>query len=420
MTAMRKIKIGVVGFGKRGKNLLECVLLPMCEDRMEINAVCDLYTDRADWAADTIEEKTGLRPFVTLDYRDILTREDIEAVVITSAWESHIDIAVAAMKAGKYVGMEVGGAYTVEECWRLVNTFEETGTYCMLLENCCYGKRELMALNMARMGVLGNIVHCSGGYCHDLRYEVANGNEIRHYRLRNYMNRCCENYPTHEIGPIAKLLNINNGNRMISLTSTASCAKGLHDYIIKEKGGEHPLADVEFAQGDIVTTVIKCAKGQTITITLDTTLPRSYSRGFTVRGTKGAYFEDTDSLFLDSEHREYEFNARGLWGNAEKYEEQYQHPLWRDYIPQGGHDGMDWMEFCAFTEAVRENKRPPIDVYDAAAYMVITALSEQSIACGGAPMAIPDFTRGRWTNRDDIKGDDEYALDIEGINKKYY
>lgn len=417
---MRKVKIGMIGFGKRGVNLLECVLLPMSEDKFEINAVCDTYEDRMNWAADTVAEKTGKRPFATLDYREILTRDDIEAVVITSAWESHIDIAVAAMKAGKYVGMEVGGAYSLEECWRLVNTFEETGTYCMLLENCCYGKRELMALNMARLGVFGNIVHCSGGYCHDLRYEVSNGNEIRHYRLRNYMNRCCENYPTHEVGPIAKLLNINNGNRMVSLTSTASCAKGLHDYIIKEKGEQHPLAEVEFAQGDIVTTVIKCAKGQTVTITLDTTLPRSYSRGFTVRGTKGAYFEDTDSIFLDNEHREYEFNAKGLWGNAETYEEKYQHPLWRDYIPQGGHDGMDWMEFCAFFEAVSENKRPPIDVYDAAAYMAVTALSEQSIACGGAVVAVPDFTRGKWMKREDIVENDRYGLDISGINKKYY
>ena len=406
------LKYGIIGLGERGKCLLRDVLIPMSRDEhlIELAAVCDEYEDRTLYAADLIEAECKNRPFITQDYRDILAIDAIDAVVIASAWESHVDVAVAAMRAGKYTGMEVGGAYAIEDCWKLVETHEETGTHCMFLENCCYGKRELMILNMYRQGLLGTVVHCEGGYHHDLRQEIAFGQENRHYRLRNYLNRNCENYPTHEIGPIAKLLDINNGNRFVSLTSTASGAWGLHEYITRQKEPQDPLANAVFAQGDVVTTVLKTAHGQTVTITLDTTLPRAYSRGFTIRGTKGAYFEDMDMIFLDGEHNSFDFKPEGIWGNAGQYEEQYLHPLWKDHVPLGGHGGMDGLVLYSFYEAVKANVRPAIDVYDAAAYMSITALSEQSIRCGSMPVAVPDFTKGRFCRRNDIV-DGSYNLD---------
>lgn len=412
-----KLKLGIIGLGARGSSLLKYVVLPMCEDNIELVSLCDVYEDRVNAAAEEAEKVLGKRPFATTDSEKALTT-GIDAVLISAAWESHIDLAISAMRKGIYTGLEVGGAYSVEDCFRLVRTYEETGTHCMLLENCCYGKRELMALNMVRMGVLGDIVHCSGGYHHDLREEVAGGKDNRHYRLRNYINRCCENYPTHELGPIAKLLGINNGNRMLTLTSTASSAKGLHEYCLATKGAEHPLSKIAFSQGDVVTTVIKCAGGQTITLTLDTTLPRAYSRAFTVRGTKGAYFGETDSVFIDGEHNQFDFCPEKLWGNAKKYEDTYLDRLWRDYVPKGGHDGMDWLVFSAFVESALTGKRPPIDVYDAAAYMVITPLSEESIFRGGVPVAVPDFTNGKWYRRSDIC-DGYYSLDVSGVNKDF-
>lgn len=401
------MKTAVIGLGHRGYDLLEAAILPAAADyNMEVAAVVDVYEDRTAKATDIVEKITGKRPLESCDYKEVLSMSDIDSVIITTSWESHIDIAIASMKAGKYTSMEVGGAYTVEDCWNLVHTFEETGVPCMLLENCCYDKRELMALRMVREGVLGSIVHCSGGYCHDLRDEISQGKERRHYRLRNYINRNCENYPTHELGPIAKLLDINNGNRMVSLTSTASSAKGLHEYILRENGADSPLAHVAFAQGDIVTTVIKCANGETITLTLDTTLPRHYSRGFTVRGTKGAYFGETDSVFLDGmDHFQYPV------GNATEYEASYTHPLWNGYAHTDAHGGMDYLVYSAFFEALRANTRPPIDVYDAAAWMAITALSEESILKGSAPVTIPDFTRGKWHMRTDIDTSLKYNLD---------
>ncbi len=400
INAARPLRLGLIGFGQRGMGLLDQVLLPMTQQDIAITAVCDTYADRAQDAARKVEEFTHQAPLCTQDYHDVVRSSQVDAVAILSAWESHIPIAVDAMRAGKYVGMEVGGAYSIDQCWQLVRTSEETGVPCMLLENCCYGRREMMVLHMVRQGVLGEIVHCSGGYRHDLRQEVAYGQEIRHYRLRNYLARNCENYPTHELGPIAQILNINRGNRLLTLTSTASCAKGLHTYIAREKEGS-PLLNQNFAQGDVVTTVLRCAQGQTITLTLDTTLPRFYSRGFHVQGTKGMYTEDTDSLFLDQVHNRYDFNWKEQWGNACQYEEQYEHPLWREYKqnPRGGHDGMDWLVWRDFIESAAQGVQPPIDVYDAATWMSISVLSEQSILSGSAPVAIPDFTDGRWIER---------------------
>lgn len=394
---MKDIKVAFIGLGARGSALLDVVLA----QGEKVVALCDLYEDRIENAAKKVEEKQGSRPVGYKNYKDALVDENVNTVIVSCAWEDHIPIAVDAMKAGKAIGLEVGGAYSVHQCWELVRTYEQTKTPFMFLENCCFGRRELMVLNMAELGVLGEIVHCAGGYHHDLRDEVAFGKENRHYRLRNYLSRNCENYPTHELGPIARVLGINHGNRMVSLTSTASKAAGLHEYILENKSDDQFLCNAQINQGDVVTTVIKCANGETIVLTLDTTLPRFYSRGFTVRGTKGMYEEATDSVFIDSpEDRKYDWNWRvNKVGNAAEYAEKYEHPIWKKYIEegvQGGHDGMDYLEFKFFFEALREDKPMPVDVYDAASWMVITALSEVSIAKGSAPVEIPDFTEGKW------------------------
>ncbi len=402
------LKLGVVGLGGRGYGIISLELMRMTE-KIEVVAVCDVYEDRNERAAKLIFEKTGKRPATTTDYNELLDM-DIEAVYIACAWEDHINVACAAMEKGIYVGLEVGGAYSIEDCWRLVRTYERTKVPCMMLENCCYGKAELMTKYMAEKGFFGEVVHCEGSYSHDLRSEVATGKEKRHYRLRNYISRNCDNYPTHALVPLGKILKINDGNRIVSLTSTASCAKGLHEYIVNKYEPDHELYNQEFKQADVVTTVIKCAHGETITLRLDTTLPRAYSRNYTVHGTKGAYFEDTNSIFEDGKHNNAEWNGRILWDNAKEYEEEYLHPLWRGYDASGGHGGMDYLVFSAFAEYAKKFAEPPIDVYDTATYMAVSALSEESIAKGSAPVVMPDFTTGRWYNRNKEPDDSKYAL----------
>ena len=398
---MKNLNVGIVGLGMRGYWLMKDVILLM--PGVKITAVCDVYEDRNERAAKLTEEVCGHVPATETDYKKLIARDDVDVVVVSCAWESHIKVAIDAMKAGKPVGMEVGGSYSVKECWDLVDTYEETQTPFMFLENCCYGRRELMALNMVKQGLFGDIVHCRGGYMHDLREEVSEGEKNRHYRLRNYIHRNCENYPTHELGPIARILNINHGNRMLTLTSMASRSAGIQEYIKDRMSDDEKLMNTRFAQGDVVNTMIKCAGGETILLTLNTSLPRFYSRDFTVCGTKGMYEEENDTVFVDKKYTaEEEWDFKANWGNAKDYEKDYEHPIWQKFLNdgvQGGHGGMDWLVFEAFFESIRNGEPCPIDVYDAASWMCISALSEESIAMGGHPVAIPDFTNGEWIKR---------------------
>ena len=389
------VRLGVLGLGCRGYSQLK-VLLDMPD--VEITAVSDAYQDRVERAQKAVEAARGKKPFGTTVAMECMDRADVDAVIIMTGWETHIPLAIQAMRLGKRPAMEVGGATNLEECWQMVRTSEETGVPVMLLENCCYGETELTLQNMIRKGVFGTIVHCAGAYSHDLRDEIGNGDMNRHYRQAHFMHRNGELYPTHELGPIANYLNINRGNRMLSLTSMASKACGMHEWLEKHRP-DSPLAKSVFNEGDVVTTLIKCAGGETIQLTHDCTLPRPYSRGGVIRGTKGMWMEDGRSIFLEGITPEDPTYWTHRAEPDKKYMEEYRHPLWREYREfgvRGNHDGMDYLVLRAFVESVQNQSEPPIDVYDAASWLSITCLTEASIATGSAPVAIPDFTTGRW------------------------
>ena len=389
--------IGVIGLGGRGDYLVLENALP--RDNVTITAVCDILEERVTAYADKVEERTGKRLVEYTDWQKLLDTPDLDAVIITSGWVPHTDIACEAMKRGIPVGMEIGGLYSVEQAWRLVRTYEETGTFFMLLENCCFGRIEMMALNMTKKGLLGRIVHATGGYCHDLRNQLAFGREKQHYRLDNYLCRNTDNYPMHALGPVAKCIDINRGNRMVALTAMASASYGMNEYCEKVRGAGDALATARFNQGDVIHTTIRCANGETIALTLATTTPRNYSRLFSVWGTKGAVNEENQSVFLDGRDQCEGFTINNI---AENYKE-FDHPLWKKFEEEGvkgGHGGMDWLMLDAFFHCLQNEIAPPIDVYDAAAWLAITPLVEDSIAMGGAPVAIPDFTNGKWMNRE--------------------
>lgn len=406
---MKKLKMGIIGLGQRGYYMYKDLLSNY--EKIEVTAICDLYEDRVERVSELMREKQKPAAFGTTDYKEVLKHPDVECVYIATSWKSHVEIAIEAMKAGVIVALEVGGAHNLDDCFNLVRTYEQTGTPIMLMENCCYGESELLATSLVRKGKLGEIVFCSGAYAHDLRGEISKGNIIRHYRLEEYTNRNCENYPTHELGPIAKLLGINRGNRMVSLVSVSSSAKGLEAYIEKEKLYEQDptLKGRIFNQGDIVTTLIKCENGEVIKLTLDTTLPRTYSRELNVRGTEGYYYMPTNTVFFDGmidEKDEWLGSVKHtemLLDNAKTVACEYMPEVWRNITEEqrnSGHGGMDEMMFDGFVDSALNGKEMPIDVYDAAAWMCITCLSEKSIAEGGAPQLIPDFTNGEYKNRE--------------------
>ncbi len=396
---MKKIRFGVVGCGGRGEGLYR-VALKFRKD-LEYVATCDPYEDRAEFLAKEIEEDGHQKPHVYVSHKEMLDNEKLDAILVATGWKEHIPVTLCAMEHGVAVCCEVGGAYSLEDLWDLVNTYNRTKTPVMMLENCCYGRLELMALNMHRKGLFGELVHCECGYRHDLRDEICDGEQNRSYRKRQYELWNCDNYPTHGIGPIAKILNINCGNKFLTISSIGSKSVGMHDFAVNQRADNKALQDVKFNQSDVVTSIIKCANGETITVTLDTALPRYYSRDFFVQGTKGMLDERGNAVFLekDGPHPKYP-HLPGYINNMDKYYEKYDHPLWKNFDPTGlGHGGMDAQVFEAFFSALHENRPMPIDVYDYAAWASISVLSEQSLAMGGMPVAFPDFTRGEWTTR---------------------
>ena len=403
---MKKVKMGIIGLGDRGYGMLRDVIADMKD--VEVIAVSDLYEDRMQSAIDLIKEKSGVTAKPYKDYKDLLKDERVKAVYVATSWQSHIEVSIACMEYGKIAGIEVGGANSVKELWDLVDTYERTKTPIMFLENCCFAKDELMVTAMAHDGVFGDIVHCSGAYGHDLRRLLADAYRNRNYRLDEYVKKNCENYPTHDLGPIAKVLDINRGNRLISLVSVASKAMGLKRFF-KDKREEldQNVVDLDVKQGDVVNTVITCANGETITLRLDTTLPRYYSRDFTVRGTKGMYEQAPNMVFLDGDSEE-GYNNKGeghesKWlNNANDYREKYLPDFWLNLsedVKKIGHGGIDHLMMQVFVDCVNSGEEMPIDVYDMASWMCISCLSEISIAHGGEPQAIPDFTKGRWVVR---------------------
>ena len=198
---MKTLHFAVIGYGCRGRSLTKNILCNMPD--VEIVAVCDEYADRAEAAADMVESKKGNRPFFSTNYMEVLNHPGVEAVLVATAWETHVEIAIDALEKGIPVALEVGGAYSLESLWNLVRMQERTGTPLMLMENCCFGKHELLVTSMTRRGVFGEVVHCHGAYGHYLAKEIAGGEQNRHYRLRNYLNRNCENFEHQPRKPYA-------------------------------------------------------------------------------------------------------------------------------------------------------------------------------------------------------------------------
>jgi predicted dehydrogenase len=405
------VRLGFVGVGGRGTWLMR---LALQRDDCEVKAVCDVKPERVERAQNMVNEAQGRRPRGFSDgeedFLNLVERDDLDAVIIATPWLWHTPAAVAAMKSGKWAGVEVPAAVTVQECWDLVNTSEETGMPCMIMENVCFRRDVMAVLNMVRQGMFGELLHCHCGYQHDLRGVKFNpgaefgpgANGEAEWRTEHAIRRNGDIYPTHGVGPVAKMLNINSGNRFATLTSTATKTRGLHNYIVDVGGEDHPNADIEFKLGDIVTTVIKCANGETVVVSHDTNLPRPYSLMFRVQGTKGLWMNDGRTIYIEGVSPE-----AHSWEDFGPYGETYDHPLWKRYADQAtgsGHGGMDFFVVNAFVEALKRGVEPPIDVYDAAAWSVISPLSEQSIATGSAPVRFPDFTRGKWVTRRKIFG----------------
>ena len=396
---LAKVRIGVIGLGMRG---MEAVSRLLYVEGVEITAVCDVLPDRVLQAQKNMKER-GLTEPVGFsagpdDWMKLCERGDIDLVYCCTPWYLHTPNAVYAMKNGKHAAIEVPGATTLEECWQLVDTAEQTQRHCMMLENCCYDFFELATLNMARNGVFGEIMHAECAYIHDLRwlkFDKENG-YYNMWRLKYSMNHNGNLYPTHGLGPVAQIMGINRGDRMEYLTSTSTNQVGMSLYA-KDKFGEN---SAEYKQayelGDMNTTLVKTAKGKTIMIQHDTTSPRPYSRIHMISGTGGiAQKYPMEQIALEPTAHE--------WLAEEEYKKliaQYEHPLVKKIGENarevGGHGGMDYIMDWRLIYCLRNGLPLDESVYDAAAWSSIVELSEISVRNKSQMVEIPDFTRGIW------------------------
>ena len=418
-----KLQVGIIGTGLRGQWMTKLLLN---RSDVDIPVICDIDEKMIDMVLNVFEKQGRPKPKIYRDgpedFRKMVSNEDLDGVYIATPWEWHHPMAMAAMENGCNVGTEVPAALTINECWDLVNTSEKSGKLCMIMENVNY-RRDIMAvLNMVRKDLFGELLHCQGGYQHDLRHVKFNdgkgaygggvefgekGFSEARWRTQHSVDKNADLYPTHGLGPISPMLKINRGNRMLHLTSTATQSRGLHEYIVKNGGEDHPNAKINFKLGDVVTTVIKCANGQTIMLSHDTNSPRPYSLNFRVQGTKGIWMKDNKSIYIEGRSPE-----SHRWEKDEPYLKEYDHPLWKRFEQQAagsGHGGMDFFIVRAFVEALKDDQSPVIDVYDAVSMSVIVPLSEKSIKSNSTSIQIPDFTRGKWKDN----------MPIFGLNEKY-
>lgn len=417
------VRLGYIGVGLRGRVHIEVGLK---RDDVEITAICDVQESSLKFCREQfVKAKKKLPKEYTGSleaYKKLLERKDLDGIIISTPWEFHRDQAVDAMRAGKYVGCEVLAGLTVQDHWDIVNVSEETGMPYMTLENVCYRRDVMAVLNMIRQGVFGELVHLEGGYEHDLREVLFNdgkhfkGHGVEfgqkksigeaQWRTQYNIDLDGDIYPTHGLGPLMQYADINRGNRLTNMVSFSSKARGLADYVNKQSPG-HPNSKINYKNGDIVTTQINCANGETMLITHDTHLPRPYSIGFRVQGTNGLWMDVAESVHIEGKSKPHS------WDPAKEWFDKYDHPLWKRYAGSAegaGHGGMDWFVFNAFVQAVKQKKQTPIDVYDSVTMSVILPLSAKSLSEGNSSQDIPDFTRGKWQTRKNT-----FALDDSGF-----
>jgi hypothetical protein len=397
---LEKVRIGLIGLGNRGSGAVtRLAKVP----GVELTALCDLYDDRVAKQQKVLTD--GGKPLPKgyagspEAWRKLCESPDVDLVYICTPWLWHTPMCVHAMCCGKHAATEIPAAVTVEQCWQLVETAEATRRHCMVLENCCYGQNEMLALSLCRKGVLGDLVHGEGAYIHDLRVsklrEESEGGRQGRWRLEWSKQHTGNPYPCHGIGPICQYMSVNRGDRLDYVTSVSSATVGLPRAAAAKYGKASPEAKVAYKQGDMNTSIIRTRRGRTIMLQHDTTSPRPYSRINMISGTQGiladyplrvALAPDTHAWMGDKE--------------LEALKAKYVHPLWdtsgATAAKVGGHGGMDFLMDLRLSHCLRNGLPLDIDVYDAALWSSIVELSERSVLREGESVKIPDFTRGGW------------------------
>jgi Oxidoreductase family, NAD-binding Rossmann fold len=394
-----KVRLGVIGVGGRGSSLVTNF---SAVPGAEIGALCDVVEDKVRKAQAKLDRAGKASSPIALyhssehAFEDLVKRDDLDLVVVATPWTWHAPMAIAAMKQGKHVAVEVPAARTLQECWDLVNTSEATQRHCMQLENCCYGYNELLVLNMVRAGLFGELTHGGAAYNHDLRSILFSGEGEGLWRRFEHLNRDGNLYPTHGLGPVAHYMDVNRGDRFDTLVSMSSISAGLQTYRKEKLPPDDPRQREVYKEGDFNVSLIRTVKGRVIELEHNVSSPQPYDRINLIAGSKGIFRDYPARVYFDGAPKE-EFT------NLDAYKAKYEHPLWTKMgeiaKDLGGHGGMDFIMAYRLIECIKNGTVPDIDVYDAAAWSAPGPLSEASIASGSMPQKFPDFTRGKWSSR---------------------
>jgi predicted dehydrogenase len=394
-----RVRLGFIGVGARGGGHVQRMLQL---EGVDVRGICDPHQPSADrWAAAAREagHEVSVHAGGNHDYRNMLERDDLDAVLISTPWRWHAAMAVESMLAGKHAFVEVPMALTAEECWEIVRTSESTRRHCMMMENVCYGRDELMLLNMCRAGLFGELIHGEAAYIHDLRaqmQQVARGTGS--WRTNHHAKRNGNLYPTHGLGPVAQYMNIERGeDRFESLVSMSTQALGRGEYAAETFPPDHLRNKTRYVCGDMNTSLIQTARGRTIMVQHDTTSPRPYTRHNLIQGTEGTFGGFSSRIHVEGRTEEHRWDrGEGL----EPWREEFEHPLWTRMgelaKSVGGHGGMDFIMSWRMIHCLREGLPLDQNVYEGCAWSVVSALSEASVAAGSAPVDFPDFTGGAW------------------------
>jgi predicted dehydrogenase len=389
------VRIGIVGVGLRGTSVLEEFL---AIDKVQVTAVCDVLEDKCKRAAKKIEKAGQKTPAMYFqgerDFENLCKRDDIDFVYTATPWEWHVRVMLAALNQGKHGGTEVPAAYTLEDCWRLVEASEKNRRHCLIMENCCYDYNEMMVLNMVKAGVFGDLVHGECAYNHDLREILFENKDEGLWRRRHHTLRDANLYTTHGLGPVANYMGINRGDAFAYMVSMSSAHMGLEAYRKEHIAANDPKWQEVYKCGDYNTSMIKTAKGRTIMLQHNVSTPRPYDRINLIQGTKGIFRDYPPRVFVDGQEGGHK------WATMDSYKERFEHQLWskegETARKLGGHGGMDYLMCYRLIECMRGGLTPDVDVYDAAAWSAPGPLSEVSVARGSSPVKFPDFTRGLW------------------------
>lgn len=392
----REPRIAFVGVGGRGTSLLKNVLAA----EGKVVGVCDLVQEKAAAASALVAAKGQQKPEIYTDgphaFEKMLVRKDIDFVIVATPWVWHGPIALFAMTHGQDVAIEVPGVVTLEECWKIVETSEKTRKHCIMLENCCYGYNETLILRMIHAGLFGDLLYGEGAYLHDLRKELFSDKGEGLWRRAEHTMRNGNLYPTHGLGPVANYMGINRGDCFSYLVSMSSPQMGLDRYRKENLSPSDPRMKEKYVTGDMNISLIKTHKGLTITVKHTVSTPHPYDRVNQIAGTKGIFTDYPPRLYLDGQ------SGGEEWGSIDAYK-SHEYPLWKRQgeLAQklGGHGGMDFIMLYRLLQCVREGLAPDMDVYDAAAWSAVQPLSVKSVSQGSAPVEIPDFTKGKWKQR---------------------